>query len=108
LRGGDAYNKVPIQGLLLRKRVGNIGSCGQFSLDIIYSFIAKRTQNTADITSREIEILELQAKSVPAWSSTATRGILATRRKKAPARSNLTREARVNGFCIHMGTLEVL
>lgn len=66
------------------------------------SLMTKKTHNTTDITSNEIDVPELQANEVPASKRTVTSSRVAPSRKKAPNPSNLAKEVEEN-FCRSVG-----
>lgn len=51
------------------------------------------THNTAEITSSEIDVPELQANEPPASRRTVTSRRVAAKRENVPPKSNLAREA---------------
>jgi hypothetical protein len=68
------------------------------------SVTTKKIHSTAEITSNEIDVPELQEKEVPASKRTVTSNRVAPNRKVAPKTSNLAREEEEN-LCRSVGAM---
>ena len=68
------------------------------------SVTTNKTHSTAETTSNEIEVPELQGKEIPASKRTVTSNRMAPNRKIAPKTSNLAREEEEN-LCRSVGAI---